>query len=336
MNKAHSDGPNAVGHKNVFTAVITAISDMFSEKGQLEPMGADERLDGKTVLVTGANTGLGKAIAIQLAERGAFVYMACRGGHPEAGEDVKRASGSDRVEMLKVDLSDMTSAAALCDQLKAIGKRIDIAVFNAGLMPAKSRRGPQEFELMFTVHFLASRLIVHRMLEDDVIVPSTDPALRPRIVFVSSEAHRSSKPIDFDTFGTPIDYGIKDGMGEYARSKLHLCTYATELSKQLNTGDETRVSVHSLCPGPVASSIAREAPRWLKPIINSIFKLTFQAPERAAKPVLLLAGGAAVEGRNGVYMHMMREKVVSDLAADPDNGGELWRRSQTLIAPYLK
>ena len=327
-------GANAVGHRNPVLAVITAISDMFSQKGQLDPMGADERLDGKTALVTGANTGLGKAVATELAARGAFVYMACRSGHPEAGEDVRRASGSDAVEMLSVDLSDLESANALCDDLKERARSIDIAIFNAGLMPARTRRGPQGFEVMFMVHFLANRLIVDRLLTDRVIVPSADPAVRPRIVFVSSESHQSSQPIDFDRFGEVIEYGMTDGMAEYGRSKLHLCTYATELARRLNPGDDVTVSVHSLCPGPIASDIAREAPGWVKPILGPVMKLLFRAPQRAAEPVLLLAAGQAMEGRNGVYLHMMREKSVSDLAADPGNGQELWRRSEKLIVPY--
>jgi len=319
--------PNAVGHKNPITAVITALSDMVSEKGQLPPMGADERLDGKTALVTGANAGLGKAIAIQLAQRGAHVLMACRGGHPEAGEDVKAASGSDRVEMLKVDLSDLDSANALCDQLKARGLPLDITIFNAGLMPLSARRGPQGFELMFTVHFLTNRLIVGRLLADGLITPEADPSERPRIVFVSSESHRSADAIDFDNFGAFKDYGLKDGVGEYGRTKLHLCTYATELARQL--GDD--ISVHSLCPGPVASNIAREAPGWSKPLLGPIMKLMFRSPEKAAAPVLLLAGGKAMQGRTGVYLHMLREKAVSPLAGDAENGRRLWKESAQLL-----
>jgi len=335
MTEPEKAGANAVGHRNPVLAVLTAISDMFSQKGQLDPIGADERLDGKTALVTGANTGLGKAVAIDLARRGAYVYMACRSGHPEAGEEVKQVSGSELVEMLPVDLSDLKSAADLCGLLKNKGRSLDITIFNAGLMPARTRCGPQGFEVMFTVHFLASRLIVDRLLAGGVIVPSADPAKRPRIVFVSSESHQSSKPIVFERFGEVVEYGMKDGVAEYGRTKLHLCTYATELAKRLNQNDKVTISVHSLCPGPIASDIAREAPGWVKPILGPIMKLTFRAPQKAAEPVILLAAGKSMEGRNGVYLHMMREKSVSDLAADAENGRELWNRSETLIAPYV-
>jgi NAD(P)-dependent dehydrogenase (short-subunit alcohol dehydrogenase family) len=319
--------PNAVGHKNPITAVMTALSDMVSEKGQLPPMGADERLDGKTALVTGANTGLGKAIAIQLAQRGATVLMACRSGHPEAGEDVQAASGNNQVEMLKVDLSDLDSANALCDQLQARGQKLDIVIFNAGLMPLSARRGPQGFELMFTVHFLANRLIVQRLLSDGLIAPNTDPTKRPRIVFVSSESHRSADAIDFDNFGAFKGYSLKDGVAEYGRTKLHLCTYATELARRLGNN----ISVHSLCPGPVASNIAREAPGWVKPLLGPIMTLMFRSPEKAAAPVMLLAAGKAMQGRTGVYLHMMREKAVSPLASNAENGRQLWEESKTLL-----
>jgi NAD(P)-dependent dehydrogenase (short-subunit alcohol dehydrogenase family) len=321
--------PNAMGHKNPATAIITAISDLVSEKGQLDPLGDDERLDGKTAMVTGSNTGLGKAIAIGLARRGAHVIMACRSGHPEAGEDVKRQSGSDRVEMLKVDLSDLDSASALCDILRDRNITLDITIFNAGLMPIKARKGAQGFEVMFMVHFLANRLMVERLTRDRVIVPNTEHS--PRIVFVSSESHRSSDPIDFDKFGDFIDYGIKDGMGQYGYTKLHLCTFATELARRLEG-----VAVHSLCPGPVASDIAREAPGWIKVIVNPLMRLAFRAPDKAVEPVMLLAASQTMAGRTGVYLHMLREKAVSPLAADADNGRRLWEKSGRLIEEWLQ
>ena len=152
---------NTVGPKNPLSAFFMGVADMFNRAGDLQPMPVDERLDGKTALVTGANSGLGKAVAAALAERGAFVIMACRGGHPEAGEEVKKQSGSKLIEMMYVDLSDLESVQSLCDSLRESLIRIDIAILNAGLMPLNARRGPQGFELMFSVHFLANRLFVH-------------------------------------------------------------------------------------------------------------------------------------------------------------------------------
>ena len=334
---SQANRPNAVGHTNPATAILTGITDLFRHKEQLDPASPDERLDGKTALITGANTGLGKAVAIQLAQRGAHVLMACRGGHPEAGEEVKRASGSDTVEMLRVDLSDLTQVVRLSDELRARNQAIDLTVLNAGLMPARARHSAQGFELMFAVHFLANRLLVRRMLEDGVIRPTSDPAQRPRIVVVASEAHRSARPIDFDHFGEFVDYGIRDGMAEYGQTKLHLCTWTAELARRLNPDNEAepQVDVLTLCPGPIASSIARDAPVWLKPIVPPLLKLFFPSPEKAAGPVVLLACGHSIAGRNGLYLHMFEEKPMSELAMDPMCGRLIWEKSEALLKPHV-
>lgn len=331
-------GPNAVGHKNPVTAILTGLSDMLSNEGKLPPLRDDVRLDGKTVCVTGANSGLGKAVAIDCARRGAKVLMACRSGIPEAGEDVKRASGSSAVEMLKVDLSDFDSVHALCDAMKSRGDRVDRLILNAGLMPASARRSAQGFELMLAVHFLANRLLVDRLLADGVIVPSADADARPRIVFVASEAHKSADPIDFDTLGAFVEYGVRDGMKEYGRTKLMMMTYAQELSRRLNAsvpeGAPPRVAVHALCPGPVASNIARDAPFWLQPILPPLLKLLFRSPAKAAEPVVLLAADPEYGEQTGVYLHLMRVKPPSHLASDAQNGARIWEASEKLLGPH--
>ena len=184
MSKNKQDaGANAVGHKNVVTAVATAIFDMFSTKGQIDPLPKNSRMDGKVCLVTGANSGLGKSVAIQLAQKGAHVIMACRGGHPEAGEEVRQLSGSDKVEMIRVDLADLNSAAALCDQLRDRNIKLDVAVMNAGLMPLNARRSAQGYEVMFAVHFLANRYMMQRWADDGVFNQQADGEA-PRVIFV--------------------------------------------------------------------------------------------------------------------------------------------------------
>ncbi len=315
----------------IFEALRKAVRDCAAVRAEIEPLPASVRIDGKTCLVTGANSGLGKAVAIDLATRGGHVLMACRGGHPDAGEDVKAASGADRVEMLRVDLSDMRSVYRLCDELHERGTRIDIAVLNAGVMPRRARRTAQGFETMFAVHFLANRVLVDRWLRHGTVRPATRIEEAPRIVLVSSDAHRSAEPIDFDRFGAFADYGVRDGIKHYGASKLVLCTYATELSRRLNRDGEGHVVVHSLCPGPVRTAIAREAPLLLKPLVYPLMRLFFLPPTRAAAPVSYLCCAGDAGKRSGIYLHMMREKRPSKLATSPSNGARLWEASETLV-----
>ena len=328
----HADRP--IDYKKITNAVSSAIIDRFSNAGLIAPVAPSVRIDDKTCLVTGANSGLGKAVAIDLARRGGQVLMACRGGHPEAGEDVKRLAGSARVEMLKVDLADLESVHRLCDELGRRGVRLDIAVLNAGLMPLNARPSRQGFELMFAVHFLANRVLLDRFIGDGVIAPTGRPDNAPRIVFVASETHRSAGPIDFERFGAFTDYGLKDGLKHYGLSKLHSCTLAQELSRRLNPGDEVRIAVHSLCPGPINSRIAREAPAYMKPLLSPIMGLLFAGPEKAARPVIHLCCAAETGRKTGIYLHMMREKKPSPLAMDASAGARLWEASEALVAKY--
>src|SRR3954471_10759347 len=103
---------------NPLTATLAGLADQLRRPRKGAELDDSERLDGRTCLVTGANSGLGKAVATQLAARGARVIMACRSGIPEAGADVRRSSGSGAVEMMHVDLADFDSVRRLCDELR--------------------------------------------------------------------------------------------------------------------------------------------------------------------------------------------------------------------------
>ncbi len=325
------------GYGTLGDAVVTAIRNTLRDRPVLDPVPASVRIEGKTCLVTGANRGLGKAVAIDLARRGGRVIMACRSGYPEAREEVKRQSGSDLVEMLRVDLSDLRSVHRLCDELRERSAAIDIAVLNAGLAALRARRTPQGFETMFAVHFLANRVMVHRWLKDGVLRPSGESGLTPRIVFVSSETHRSSEPIDFDTFGAFRAYqGAGKALQRYSYSKLHMCTYASELSRRLNPAGKAtvEVAVHTVCPGAIATGIAREAPAILQPVIRPLMRLLFQSPEKAAQPVIYLSCSDEAAARTGIYLHMMVEKRMSELATDEASGAKLWESSGTLVERY--
>jgi NAD(P)-dependent dehydrogenase (short-subunit alcohol dehydrogenase family) len=329
-------------HSNPVTAVLSGLLDQRSKDPKVARVPHGVRLDGRTCLVTGANSGLGKAIAIRLAARGAHVIMACRSGIPEAGQDVRAASGSDKVEMIEVDLSDFDSMTAFCDQLRDQNVTLDVAVFNAGVVPVISRQSKHGLELMFAVNFLAKFVLLNRLLHDGVIPNAVfghnsraeDP---PRVIFVSSETHRSSIPIDFDTFGEPVEYGVSDGVKYYGLSKLHLTTYFQELSRRLNpggNGDNPDVCVHALCPGAINSNMAREAPTWLKPILKPVMALFFQSPEKASVPVDYLVASSEMGGKTGEYMHMLWIKDPSEASMDLENGALLWGKTEELLRKH--
>lgn len=320
-------------------AIVTAVRNSVRARSALNRVSESVRIDGKVCLVTGANRGLGKAVAVELARRGGRVIMACRSGHPEAGEDVKLQSASDAVEMIPVDMSDLRSVHRLCDELKEKNTVIDIAVLNAGLAAMRARRTPQGFETMFAVHFLANRVMVDRWLSDGLLRPGRQHEDPPRVVFVASETHRSAGPIDFESLGAYRDHrGARAALAQYCSSKLHMCTYAKELSRRLNpAGSEAMaVAVHALCPGAIASGIAREAPAILKPIVGPVMRLLFQSPEKASEPVIYLCCAEAAGARTGIYLHMMVEKPMSALASDEANGAKLWEASAVLVAKHAR
>ena len=260
------------------------------------------------------------------------MILACRPGHAETRGEIMRLSGSETVEMMEVDLADLASVHRFCDRLVQHGIRVDIALMNAGLMPRNSRRTPQGYEMMFGVHFLSNRVMIDRWLRDGVIQASSGGAEIPRIVFISSESHRSAHDIDFDHFGAYTRYGMRDGVKYYGFSKLVQCTFATELSRRLNPGDGVEVAVHAMCPGGVATNIAREAPALLKPILKAVFRRFFQSPEEAIGPVIYLCCAEEPGHATGMYLHMMQHKSVSAAAADLENGVRLWEASEALVA----
>jgi len=316
--------------KNPFTATLQGLREMHDPAGAARPLGEDERLDDRVALVTGANRGLGLAVAADLAGRGARVIMACRSGLPDAVDAVRRRSGSTLVETRPVDLADLGSVAGLCAELARNGVKIDVLVLNAGVVPRESRRTAQGLELMFGVNYLANVALVEGLLDAGVLVPGN--VSKPRIVFVSSESHRGAGPVDLDSLGRFQTYGAMAGIKVYGYSKLLLTVYAFGLARRL----AGTASVHACCPGPINSDIAREAPGWMKPLLRVVMARFFRSPEDAAAPVVLLAGARSLDDRTGTYMHFMTEKAPDPQCLDAALGERLEVASRRILAGLLR
>jgi NAD(P)-dependent dehydrogenase (short-subunit alcohol dehydrogenase family) len=242
-------------------------------------------------------------------------------------------TGNREIEGLSIDLADLRSVHAACDELVARGVRLDVAVLNAGLMPRRSRPTAQGFEVMFGVHVLGNHALLSRWLADGVLRPAEPGRPRPRVVIVSSEAHRSAGAIDPERIDAWVDYGARDGLRQYAATKLELCALATALRERARERSEPAsawLAVHVLCPGPVATDIAREAPTWVQPVLGPVMRTFFRSPERAAEPVELLACAPALEPEDHVYLHMMRRKAMDPRATDPAFARAVWARCEAL------
>ncbi len=321
-------------YRNPVIATLTGIRDLFRKSipaGELKPT---DRLDGKTVLVDGASSGLGFAAAVEVARRGARVIMACRSGIPGKGEEVKRLSGNPHVSMVHVDFADIDSIKRCIRELKSSSPggegaagEVDIYICNAGIVPTKSRKTPQGLEEMFMVNYFSKFLFVNMLLEEGMMKGGV-----PRIIFVASESHRNPESFEWDSFGIYRDFSIGKSMENYGYYKLMLTTFAVELSRRLNPGGKTRISVFALCPGPVNSNIAREAPRIFHPLMKLVFGIFFRSPAQAAVPVIYLAASPDVEGKPFDYLFLMSRKDPDEKAIDPANGRRLWELSEELRA----
>jgi len=319
-------------YSNAFTATLSGITDLFRKQKNVVVLNDEDRLEGKNVLISGSSSGLGFEAAVQLAKRGAHVYMACRSGIPEKGELVKKLSGNNNVEMLHVDLSDMDSIVGLVNALKEKSLKLDVLICNAAVVPSKSRKTKQGLEEMFMVNYLAKYLLVRLIFENDLL--NTGNNRIPRIIFVSSERHRNPKVYDWEGFGKYKDYSMGKTVELYGYYKLLMTTFANELSRQLNTSDKTQYSVFALCPGPVNSNIAREAPAIFKPLLKVIFGIFFRSPEKAVNPVLYLACSPEVEGKSTDYLFLMSRKEMDAKTGEERNGEKLWKLSENLLKNY--
>ncbi|MEI7723609.1 MAG: SDR family NAD(P)-dependent oxidoreductase [Bacteroidota bacterium] len=338
-------------YNNPVTATLTGIRDLFRKQIASGELKSTDRLDGKTVLVDGSSSGLGFAIAVDVARRGARVIMACRSGIPEKGEMVKKLSGNQNVHMLQVDFSDINSIKTLVANLRppspfgegagggAARPTIDILICNAGIVPNQSRKTPQGLEEMFMVNYFSKFIFVNLLIENHCFT-NPQSAIRnpqsaiPRILFVASESHRNPENFEWADFGQYRDYKIGKSIELYGYYKLLLTTFSVELSRRLNPNGEKNFSVFSMCPGPVNSNIAREAPKAFIPLLKLVFGIFFKSPAKAAIPVVYLAASPDVEGKPFDYFFLMTRKEVDEKASYPENGKRLWELSESLFKSF--
>jgi len=314
---------------NPVIASLAGIKDFFAKQQLASRYSDKDRADGRTVLITGANSGLGFALAVEYARRGARVIMAGRSSIPEAGDRVKKLSGSENVEMHFLDLSKIESIHLFVQALSEEKIQVDICILNAAVALPGSRKTASGQDQMFLVNYL-SNVILSQLLLSKRVIPMKESSPLSRILFISSDSHQGATHIDYEEFGRYFEYGVSKGISNYSYFKLVLNTYATELSRRTNLGS-VKLSIHLICPGPVASNIVKEAPWLLRIILKSIFRIVFKSPARAARPVVYMALSPDYEGTSNKYLHMFNPKKMDPKVYDPGEGKKLWEKSMELL-----
>jgi retinol dehydrogenase 14 len=275
----------------------------------------------KTILITGATSGLGLEAAVQLAGEGHRVVLV---GRDEAKtrrsvDEVKQRARSSNVESLLCDFSSQASIRALAEAYLAKYDRLDVLLNNAGAMNNERSVTKDGIESTFAVNHLGYFLLTNLLLE--VLVKSAPS----RIVVVSSAAHYRGD-LDFDDLGYEKGgYGI---MNSYSRSKLANVMMTRSLARKL---EGQGVTVNALHPGGVATNIWDRAPGWSKPLLSVLKKIALITPAQGGQTLTYLATSPEVEGKTGLYFEKNKPRGCAPLARDEALAQKLWAKSAELV-----
>jgi NAD(P)-dependent dehydrogenase (short-subunit alcohol dehydrogenase family) len=268
------------------------------------------KIQGKYAFVTGANTGIGRITAIELARSGAKVVLACRSEERTRPVVEEIAAAGGHAEFLPLDLASLASVRAAAEKFLAKDEPLPLLVNNAGL--AGSHGTTEDgFELTFGTNHVGPYLLTRLLL------PAIERAGDARIVNVASAGHYRAPGIDFDAVRRRT--ATTTGFPEYCVSKLANVLFTKELAERL----PRTIHTYSLHPGAVASDVWREVP-WG---IRHLMKLFMLTNEEGAKTTLYCATSDAVGDETGLYYEACHEKTPSRLARDAALARTLWEKS---------
>jgi NAD(P)-dependent dehydrogenase (short-subunit alcohol dehydrogenase family) len=274
---------------------------------------------GKVCMVTGANKGMGKVAALELAKRGATVIMICRNARlgREAQEEIKKLSGNSSVELFIADLSSLKSVRRLAQEFLAKHDKLHVLFNNAGgVFSGKQASTEDGFEMNLGVNHLGSFLLINLLLEPLIASGSG------RIVNTASMV--MSKALSLDNYKGEQP---ASPMKMYGQSKLAVVMSGYALVRRL---EGTGVTVNSLHPGFVRTDNSTNSfPKLLRPLMG-LFKSFILTPEQGAQTALYLATSSEVEGVTGKYYVKKTQKSSVPVSYDEAQQERVWKYSAEL------
>lgn len=276
----------------------------------------------KRVLITGGNSGIGKATAEELARRGARVMITARDvgkGRVAAGQ-IQEATGAE-IAVGDLDLSRLDSVRSFAQSYANDHDRLDVLINNAGVMAGSRKETPDGFEWTFGVNHLGPFLLTN--LLTDLLV-SSSPS---RIITVSSENHRGAKGgLDFNDLQMSSGYSSSKA---YAASKLANILFTVELDRRLRSSGVTANALH---PGVVGTSFGKgpDSPRMMG-LLMTVLKPFLRKPAQGASTSVFLATAEAAALDAGRYWSDEAPKDPMPAAIDSAAAARLWSMSSQLV-----
>ena len=275
-------------------------------------------MHGRTCVITGATSGIGRATAVALAGMGATLVLVCR--DRQRGVDTLAAiaaqTGRRDASLVLGDLAVQRDVRRIAAELLAGDRPLHVLINNAGVVNLQRTVTADGIETSFAVNHLAPFLLTNLLLDR---LHRSAPA---RVVTVSSEAHRFGR-LDFDDLGNERHYRF---MRVYGQTKLANILFTAELARRT---DGTGVTANSLHPGAVATSLGKNNGAWARVII-ALLRPFFRTAEGGAATSVHLASSPAVEGVTGRYFVDCRQKRPSPAAQDAAAARRLWDVSERL------
>ncbi|XP_004582669.2 retinol dehydrogenase 14 [Ochotona princeps] len=313
-------------------ALWLATRRLVGPRGQRLRGGPDRGLmKGKTVLITGANSGLGRATAAELLRLGARVILGCRDrarAEEAAGQmrrELREAVGSEpegvgELVVRELDLASLRSVRAFCQEMLQEEPRLDVLINNAGIFQCPYMRTEDGFEMQFGVNHLGHFLLTNLLLG---LLKNSAPS---RIIVVSSKLYKYGD-INFDDLNSEQSYSKSFC---YSRSKLANILFTKELARRL---EGTNVTVNVLHPGVVRTNLGRHIhiPLLVKPLFNLVSWAFFKTPAEGAQTSIYLASSPEVEGVSGRYFGDCKEEELLPKAMDESVARKLWDISEVMV-----
>src|SRR5438874_1888290 len=274
----------------------------------------------KTVLVTGATGGIGKATAVGLARLGARVAITGRdmARAEAAAADIRAAANNAAVDAFAADLSSQTEVRRLAGEVLDRYRRLDVLVNNVGGFWAHRHVTADGLEHTFALNHLAAFLLTNLLLDR---LKSCAPA---RVVTVSSHVQAEGH-IEFDDLQGSRNYS---GQSAYSQSKLANVMFTNELARRL---EGTRVTATSLHPGFVRTDFGAEDQAWFFGFIGHVVRPFLKTPAQGAQTSIYLASSPDMDGVTGKFFVNGKPKTANKVAYDPAAMARLWQTSADLV-----